>query len=99
MPAYIIAWLTVKDPEKMDAYRADVSATVKKYGGSYVFSGRGVEALEGDWTAHGMTILEFPTQDDARRWYESPEYAPLIAVREAAADGCLLLTPDADGAH
>jgi uncharacterized protein (DUF1330 family) len=38
--------------------------------------------------------MEFPDADAARAWYESDEYAPLKAMRQAASDTQIIL---ADG--
>lgn len=94
MPAYVVAWLTVQDREQMLTYSASAPATVEKYGGRYLCVGSGTRALEGEWDAHGLALLEFPTQEDAMRWYESPEYRPLREQRSRAADSIVLLTPD-----
>jgi uncharacterized protein (DUF1330 family) len=45
-----------------------------------------------------MAIIEFPSHADARRWYESAEYAPLIALRQSAGSSVFVLTPDTDAA-
>ena len=94
MPAYLVAWLTVNDSESMIEYREKAPDLVRKYGGKYLFTGPGAEALEGDWKAHGMAMIEFPTYEDAKRWYESDEYAPLRAARQGGADSSIILTPD-----
>jgi uncharacterized protein (DUF1330 family) len=94
VPAYVIAWLTVSDRAKMERYRAAVPEVVAKYGGTYLAVGPGTEALEGDWRAHGVALLAFPTREDAITWYDSAEYRPLRELRGEAADSVLLLTPD-----
>ena len=30
----------------------------------------------------GLTIIEFATMEQARAWYNDPEYAPLIRLRQ-----------------
>jgi uncharacterized protein (DUF1330 family) len=94
MPAYVVAWVKVEDPESMQRYGAEVMAITERYGGRYLCSGPGAEALEGDWQADGMAIIEFPSRADARRWYDSPEYAPVRALRQAAGPTSLIMTPD-----
>ena len=96
MPAYVVAWVSVTDPESMGRYGAEVVAVTERYGGRYLFSGPGAERLEGDWQADGMAIIEFPSQADARRWYESAEYAPLKELRQSASSSVFVLTPDTD---
>ena len=43
------------------------------------------EAFEGP-TPDGLLILEFPSADDARAWYDSPEYQAAVAQRKLGAD-------------
>ena len=31
-----------------------------------------------------MVIVEFPTMEQALKWYDSPEYKPLLELRERA---------------
>ena len=37
-----------------------------------------------------MNVLQFPSIDALRRFYEDPAYQPLIAIRQAAGDYVLL---------
>lgn len=93
MPAYVVAAVSVTDPEGMAAYGARVSAVTEAHGGRYLFVGPGAEKLEGDPTVDGMAIIEFPDQEAARRWYDSPEYTELREVRKGNSM-TLTLTPD-----
>jgi uncharacterized protein (DUF1330 family) len=43
------------------------------------------EALEGE-APDGIVLLEFPTAEDARRWYHSPGYQEALKHRQMAAD-------------
>ena len=36
---------------------------------------------EGNWQPRHLLMLEFPSLEQAERWYNSPEYKPLIAIR------------------
>ena len=44
-----------------------------------------VETLEGE-PADGVVVLEFPTMEAARAWYESPAYQEALVHRKRAAD-------------
>ena len=90
MAAYVIADIEVTDPAGYDDYRRQVLATVTKYGGRFIVRGGKVEPLEGGWTPKRMVALEFPSMEQALKWYRSPEYAPLIKLRQKAARGRLL---------
>ena len=92
MAAYVVANVDIHGAESYEEYRAGVPATIERYGGRYVARGGTVEVLEGDFTPKRLVIVEFPTLDQARRWYHSPEYAPLRAIRQRTATSQLVLT-------
>lgn len=75
---------TINDPRKVEQYRSRVGATVAQYGGSYRVLGGSCEVIEGDWRPGFLVLLEFESRAQARRWYESPEYGALRALRLAA---------------
>ncbi|HZT51083.1 MAG TPA: DUF1330 domain-containing protein [Stellaceae bacterium] len=85
MVAYVIADLDVKNPAGLENYRAKVPETIAKYGGRFVVRGGAHEVLEGQWRPRRMVVVEFPDMAALKRWYNSPEYRPLIAERRAAA--------------
>jgi uncharacterized protein (DUF1330 family) len=91
MSAYVIGDIEVTDPAAFREYRNRVGATVEQYGGRFVVRGGKVDPKEGDWQPRLLVMLEFPSLEQAERWYNSPEYEPLIAIREKAARTQLLI--------
>ena len=87
MAAYLIADIEVTNSAGYDEYRRQVPATVEKYGGRFVVRGGASEILEGDWGPKRVVVLEFPSMDALKRWYNSAEYKPLIALRQKNASG------------
>jgi uncharacterized protein (DUF1330 family) len=85
MPAYVIADVEVTDPAGFEEYRARVPGTIARYGGRYLVRGGATEVKEGDWSPRRLIVLEFPTLARAREWFASPEYVPLIALRQRSA--------------
>ena len=81
MPAYIIADVTVTDPAAMEEYRKLVPATLAKYGGRFVVRGGAHQTVEGDWKPNRLVVLEFPSLEQAKRWYDSDEYREPKAMR------------------
>ena len=81
MLAYVIADVTVTDPATMDEYRKQVPATVAKYGGRFLVRGGAHQTVEGEWKPTRLVVLEFPTMDAARRWYDSEDYREPKALR------------------
>lgn len=85
MPAYVIGEVEIKDPEAYKDYAKIAQATIAQYGGRYLVRGGAVESKEGGWTPSRVVVLEFPSMEQARRWYHSPEYAPGLAIRHRTA--------------
>jgi uncharacterized protein (DUF1330 family) len=85
VPGYVIADVEVVDAAGFEDYRARVPATIARYGGRYLVRGGATEVREGDWSPRRLIVLEFPSLARAREWFDSPEYAPLIALRQRTA--------------
>ena len=86
MPAYaVFDVLQVTDVAKMSLYRQGVLATIQKYGGRVLVAGGACDVVEGTAKPTFPVILEFPSVEAAKRWYDSEEYTPLKALRHAAA--------------
>jgi uncharacterized protein (DUF1330 family) len=95
MAAYLIGDIEVTDAALYDDYRKQVAATVQKYGGRFVVRGGTVQPLEGGWSPKRLVLLEFPSMEQAQKWYRSSEYAPLITLRQRASRGKLVLVEGA----
>jgi uncharacterized protein (DUF1330 family) len=91
MAAYVIGEIEVTDPSRYEEYRRQVLATIEKHGGRFLVRGGNAEGLEGGWKPGRLVVLEFPSYEQAQKWYRSPEYAPLIALRQSASRGRLCL--------
>ncbi len=83
MPAYVLADVDmhVKDPVAYEEYRKVVPALIEKYGGRYLVRGGKHEILEGTWKPGRIIVLEFPSLEHARRFYESEEYRTIKPLR------------------
>jgi uncharacterized protein (DUF1330 family) len=79
--------LEVTDQENMEKYRGGVLSTVERYGGRYLTVGGKCEVVEGDWQPVFPVIIEFPSLEQAHRWYDSDEYRDLKALRLSATKG------------
>lgn len=81
MPVYLIADVDVKDPAAYEPYKDGAAASIKKYGGRYLVRGGKHEVLEDKWTPTRLAVLEFPSLDQAKRWYASEEYRKVRPIR------------------
>ena len=82
MAAYLIADIAVIDIAGFAEYQQKVPATISAYGGRYLVRGGATEVLEGSVSPKRCVVLEFPGMAQLKKWYASPEYRPLIAIRE-----------------
>jgi uncharacterized protein (DUF1330 family) len=83
MAAYLIAEVDVTDTKAYEGYRPLAAASIARHGGKYVVRGGRTEALEGGQPQR-VVVLEFPTMDAARTFYNSPDYREARKIREAA---------------
>ena len=81
MAAYVIADVEVTNPEAYEEYRPHVPATIEKYGGKYVVRGGTVDTVEGIWSPQRLVVIEFPSMELAKKWYDSPEYTEIRGIR------------------
>jgi uncharacterized protein (DUF1330 family) len=83
--AYILANVTVTNPEQYEAYKKLSTIAMKAHGAEVCVRGGATEVLEGDWSPDRAVLLKFPSMDAARAFYASPEYKAAIASRQGAA--------------
>ena len=91
MPAYVIALVEILQPERYPEYKEIASRAVAAFGGRYIARGGAVECLEGEWTPRRTVILEFPSMERARQWWNSEHYREGKALRQAIARSTLVL--------
>jgi uncharacterized protein (DUF1330 family) len=96
MPAYMLFLRedAVTDPEAMQIYsamnRQSAGVFVEQYGIKPLAVYGATEAFEGE-APDGVIILQFPSADDARAWYASPEYQAALPHRKRGAEYRALL--------
>ena len=76
--------LEITDPGKLERYKAHAGPVVQKYGGRYVALGGRAATVEGTSNLTFPVMIEFPGFEEAREWYESPEYRELKELRLSA---------------
>ena len=91
MPAYLIAEVDVTDSQAYEAYRKLTPGAIAAYGGRFLVRGGEVDSKEGGWKPARLVMVEFESMQQARKFYDSPEYAPALAIRLKAAKSRLIL--------
>lgn len=82
--AFVLYEFDVKDPEAFKSYAPKVRASLKDYKGEFVMREK-VASLFGG-TPSNLSVISFPSVDDARKWLGSPELAKLNEARGKIAD-------------
>jgi uncharacterized protein (DUF1330 family) len=82
MPAYIIVFREepLRDPAEMAEYQRKTREMKIEIKPKPLVVYGAMEALEGD-KPDGVVMLEFPTVEDAKAWYNSPDYQAALPHR------------------
>jgi uncharacterized protein (DUF1330 family) len=91
MPAYYIGEHKITNAAVFDEYLVKVIPMIERCGGRYLTKTGTHEILEGDWQPNRVVIVEFPDMTSIRRWYDAPDYQPLIALRQTAATDVMIM--------
>ncbi len=91
MAAYAIGSLTLRNSDWVAEYSARMPALAQKHGGKPLAKVAPV-VLEGSPPLpETQIIVEFPSMAHAQAWYNDPEHAPLIKLRQSGADFSMVL--------
>jgi uncharacterized protein (DUF1330 family) len=93
---YIIARVSVDDPDSYALYAKGAFAAMQKYGARILARGGRSEALEGEARARNV-ILEFESYDRAKAYFNSPEYQEARRHRVGGSTGEFVLVEGFDG--
>lgn len=94
--AYIIARVTVNDPESYAEYAKGAFQAMRKYGARILARGGQAEALEGEARSRNV-ILEFESYERAKQYFNSPEYQAAKKHRAGGAVGEFVVVEGFDG--
>ncbi len=87
---YWIARIDVKDPERYKDYVATAKPAFEQYGAKFLARGGAFDGKEGQTRARNV-VIEFETADQARACYNSEQYQKAAAIRQACAEGELVI--------
>lgn len=87
MPAFMVAMVTPKNPEKLKEYSELAAPTVAKHGGEPIVKGKVAGLLTGEGIDAKMVVtFKFPDIEAIDQWYNSEEYQAIIPLRDEGAD-------------
>jgi uncharacterized protein (DUF1330 family) len=88
---YVIAEISVTDPDKYKTYAAAVAPVIAKFGGKYLVRGGQSLPIEGAAPAGRIVVLEFQSLAAAKRFEDSADYAAVAPIRHQAAQSRVFL--------
>ena len=77
--------IEVTDAAAYARYRAVAGPIMARHGGEFVVKSGRIEPLEGGWNPPSLFVVEFPSFEQARAFYHSPEYQEMLTLRAASA--------------
>ncbi len=88
MTVYALIELEITSMDGMGPYMASVSDTVANHGGKYLVRAGNTEIVEGGLGKYPVkVVLEFPSMDAAKKWYNSADYQAILPHRLASSKG------------
>lgn len=90
MAAYLIVRANVTDWDRFTHYLQASPAVIAKFGGRHIARGGETVTLEGPEEKRRVVLIEFPSMEQAKKFYNSPEYQQVRKLREGAAEGEIL---------
>ena len=91
MAAYVVVQVDVKDPGRYEDYKKLVPPSIEKFGGRFLVRGGKTHSVEGGWAPKRFVLVEFPSVEQAKAWWDSPEYREARDLRWATADSQLII--------
>ena len=92
--AFMLAELTIRDPERFLEYGTAVIPIIESFGGKVLaVSVPAPEPLEGEPVDRSLVVHGWPSMDRWTEFYESPEYQPVKAIRLECCDSRITILP------
>ena len=90
MAAYLVVRVSVTDWDRFKEYLQGTPALIAKFGGRHIARGGETVTLEGPEEKRRVVLIEFPSMEQAKKFYNSPEYQQARKLRQGAAEGEIL---------
>ena len=84
MAGYLIARVDVSDWLRYREYMRHTPRVIAQFGGHFIVRGGEHITVEGPQETNRLVVIEFPTFEQAKAFYESPEYKSIKKFRDGA---------------
>lgn len=85
MAAYLMARVEVTDRDRYKEYAKRTPDVISKFEGKFIARGGEIVTLEGSEETRRVVIIEFPSLEKAKEFFNSQEYQEVRKLREGAA--------------
>ena len=85
MAGYIIVRMNVTDWDQYKEYTKHTPGVVADFGGRFIVRGGETATLEGPEETARIVVLEFPSLEQAKAFYDSEPYQAVARLRDGAA--------------
>ena len=92
MSAYFIAQIEIRDRDEYNLYQAGFMEVFSKFEGEVLSVDDNPKVLEGDWPYTRAVLIRFPNEEEALKWYNSPEYQKLAQHRLNSSHASIIIT-------
>ena len=92
---YVIARVTVTNPDAYAEYAKGATEAIRQYGGRPLVRGGKYEGVEGQARPRNV-VIEFESFEQAKRYYHSAEYQAAKAKRDGACEAEFVIVEGAE---
>ena len=85
MPAFVIIELSIFNKEEIVEYQKLAPIAITHFEGKFLVRGGQITSLEGDWNPERIVVIEFPTVERAKEWWNSEIYSKAKSIRQKVA--------------
>ena len=86
MAAYLVVDTDLTNPDRYEDYKRLARPIVESHGGEYLARGGEITRQETDlWNPKRLVLIRFDTAEQARRFYDSPEYQNVLKISKESA--------------
>lgn len=97
MSVFVVGQLNIHAPDEYEDYLFGFMPIFERYKGELLATSKQeTEVLEGTWAMPRTVVMRFPTAEDARSWYNDPDYQKLAEIRRRNADANLVIVHGVD---
>jgi uncharacterized protein (DUF1330 family) len=91
MPVYAVAQGRIENRKMLNEYVSKVIASIESGGGRILGFDESPEVVEGEVDYPRTVIVEFPSRDAFRDWYDSDGYQAILPLRLESTPGTLIV--------